>query len=100
MPDYECWCLWDMDDPANIDPETLPISSDLKARLAAWEEAYDATLVRENPAASGFHSEGASKTFNEDGWKLFEELKEELPTIEIFYFDSEKAAAYHEKPSS
>ena len=88
MADYESWSLWDIDDPDNIDPETLPLSDDLKKGLADWEAAYDATLNRSDPASSGFESEAAARKFSETGWALFDQLREELPNVDLVYFDN------------
>ena len=38
MPDYQCWSIWNIDtvegEDCNIDPNTLPISDDLKVKLS------------------------------------------------------------------
>ncbi len=44
MSDYLCWCVWDIVDPNNINPDTLPISNELKRESHNWERAFDATL--------------------------------------------------------
>lgn len=99
MADYGCWCLWDIDDPQNISPETLPLSISLKAALREWELKYDATLDRANPIASGFSSTCAAVAFNEEGWRLWERLRDELPNSNIMYFDNELGQVFRERPS-
>lgn len=99
MTDYECWCLWDLDDPTNIDPETLPLSQSLKSDLGKWERAYSATLNHDDPLASGFPTEADSIEFNEQGWRLWERLKEELPDFQVVYFDNELNMVFDEHPT-
>ncbi len=91
MADYDCWCLWDMDIIENIDPETLPISKNLKQKLQKWEIDYNATLVRDNPIESGFKTDDDFKNFVDIGWRLFEQLCAELPNINFYYFDKSTA---------
>jgi len=55
MPDYECWPLWrDGDEIGNVDPASLPITSDLHDRLVGWAKRFDETLDRDDPVSSGF----------------------------------------------
>lgn len=85
MPDYECYCLWDMDDPHNIDPNSLPVSDVLKSEIEGWENIYDQSLNLSDPMKSGIKPcEMAS--FEEKGQKIFEALKRELPEYCFYYF--------------
>jgi hypothetical protein len=90
MADYECWCLWDMENIDNLDPEKLPISKSLKQSLSLWECEYDATLNRNDPIKSGFKSYESFQTFNTMGNNLFKKLLQELPDSEIFYHPVQK----------
>ncbi|BAV95582.1 hypothetical protein [Lysobacter enzymogenes] len=78
MPDYECFALWDENAVANLDADALPISAQLKARIHRWEDAYDATLDRDDPARSGFASERDLHAFDEEGRALWRCLRQEL----------------------
>ncbi|MDW6092425.1 hypothetical protein SBX64_07690 [Vibrio rhizosphaerae] len=102
MADYECWCLWSVNPsegmPYNIDPKTLPLSKELLNRLSAWEDKFDATLVRDNPIDSGFKTKEEAILFNDEGWKLFDALKNEMPMVEFYYFDNELSELLKEKP--
>ncbi len=71
MADYQCWCLWDMRDPRNINPDTLPISDALKEQLHAWEAAFDKTLDLDDHTNIGFKSDSEYCSFYELGWQLF-----------------------------
>ncbi len=87
MVDYECFPLWDLDEPANLDPTTLPLPPNLCDELVAWARCYDLTLDRANPAASGFRSTGEAESFESQGLRLWAELRQALgPTYEVYYF--------------
>jgi hypothetical protein len=86
MTDYGCWCLWDIENIGNLDPEKLPISKPLKQSLNLWECEYDATLNRNDPIKSGFKSHESLQAFNKVGGNLFKRLLQELPDSEIFYY--------------
>ncbi|MBB4017451.1 MULTISPECIES: hypothetical protein [Chelatococcus] len=89
MADYDCWPLWDLDEIRNVNPETLPLSATLKAALEAWAASYSETLDRDNPVESGFSSKAAAIAFNKEGRRLRDQLKVELPSFQIVYFDNE-----------
>ena len=65
-------------DEYNVDPEKLPISPDLAAELNAWGDDYDATLVLDDPASSGFPDAAAESDFAERGAQLARRLAVEL----------------------
>lgn len=87
MPDYECWCLWDMVGVGNINPELLPISDTLKKDLNAWEIEYDSTLNWDDPIESGFATEDELVAFNNEGLRLLKNLQTELKDTKFFYMD-------------
>lgn len=85
--DYHCSPLWDVDDPDNVDPEDLPLPDDLRARLWAWAETFDAILNHDDPAASAFPSGAAEERFVEEGAALAEAVRAALgPGWEVQYF--------------
>lgn len=88
MADYGCHPLWGTVDPeiGDVDPASLPLSAGLVADLAAWAAAYDATLDRDDPSASGFRSVEAQAGFRAEGVRLAERLTAELgPDFEIVF---------------
>jgi hypothetical protein len=103
MPEFECWCLWNMDtaindEEYNLDPEELPISEELKKKLSNWEDAFDKTLNQDYPPDSGFETEQEAQEFNETGWMLWEQLKKELPYVQFFYHDQKSNQLLSERP--
>ena len=80
MADYQCHPLWDMSpgEYGDVNPDDLPISQNLKARLSAWARAFDATLNMADPVESGFESEEAEAEFKREGYRLAEQLRIEL----------------------
>ncbi|AVY93976.1 hypothetical protein DAI18_07905 [Microvirgula aerodenitrificans] len=83
MADYQCFPLWDASQEGggrNINPDELPISLILKARLNLWALKYDGTLNQEYPPDSGFKNNEEENEFNVEGKSIFENLKKELGT--------------------
>ena len=80
MADYQSFPLWEASPGhvGNIDPASLPISDELKNRLMQWASDFDATLNLDDPAYSGFQSEGTRTEFKRIGNKLGERLAKEL----------------------
>jgi len=80
MADYQCHPLWDMSPGmyGDVDPNTLPISVELKQQLANWARAFDETLDMSDPANSGFKSTEAATAFKATGVQLAEQLQREL----------------------
>jgi hypothetical protein len=80
MADYETFPLWLKlpDGTSNMDPQRLPLSADTRARLASWAAAYDATLNRADPLASGFESAEAEAEFDRAGLELRRTVQDEL----------------------
>jgi len=80
MADYQCHPLWDTSPGVygDVDPNTLPISAELKQQFADWARAFDETLDLEDPANSGFKTAEAKAAFKEQGIQLAERLQREL----------------------
>lgn len=80
MADYQCHPIWDMSPGKyrDVDPDELPISEGLKARLKAWAAKYDETLDIDSPADSGFATAELEEEFKEEGRALVSLLKSEL----------------------
>jgi hypothetical protein len=78
MADYECFALWDEDAVDNLNPDDLLISDHLKLRIHRWENMFDATLDRSNPANSGFSTTNELQRFDEEGIDLWVCIRREL----------------------
>ncbi len=52
MADYDCWPLWEGSDVGNVEPECLPLTTNSRARLAAWQAELDESLDRDDPGHS------------------------------------------------
>lgn len=90
MAEYESFPLWQTDSagPANIDPAELSISSELAHELLDWADAYDRTLNRSDPLASGFSDAAAEDNFYARGEQLARRLAAELGSrYTVEYFD-------------
>ena len=85
MADYHSFALWEpvVGDSGNLDPETLPISNELKAALLRWPEQLDNALNWGDPAGTAW-PEGFWIRFNAEGNDLAIRLRAELgPDFEI-----------------
>lgn len=80
MADYQCHPLWDMSPGmyGDIDPNTLPISTELRQKIADWARFFDESLDIEDPVNSGFNSDEIKAEFKVQGIKLAEQLQQEL----------------------
>lgn len=87
MADYATWPLWRPD--GNVDPATLPISTELQGRLDAWAEAFDATLNPDDPRHARFPTPEAASAWNEQGLALWHDLQRELGSGYVVCYFSE-----------
>ena len=96
IPDYDCHPLWhhQSKEVGNIDPETLGISSSLVRRLNSWQQEYNQTQNREDPIRSGFTEKETEAAFVAVGYKLANDLNQELPSVNIVYYDISKQSEY------
>lgn len=80
MADYQCFPLWACapDEPDNIDPESLPISPELRAALVAWAETFDSALDWNDPGNSPPMSAEDEAAFEAEKRRLAERLRAEL----------------------
>ncbi len=80
MADYQCHPLWGLSPEAygDIDPNTLPISDELKRKIVDWAVTFDEALDIVDPGNSGFKSVEAEVAFKEQGIQLAEQLQKEL----------------------
>lgn len=93
MADYDSYPLWDEDNIDNLNPDDPPISEELKRKIHKWEDHYDSTLNRENPANSGFASDEELRVFEQEGCDLWRQLREELgDTYVVKYFSQESGS--------
>ena len=85
MADHDCFPLWDIGGhtAGDIDPATLPLSPALQADLLAWADSWDATLNRNDPAASGFATPAAEQAFHATAHTLHRRLSAELAGLAI-----------------
>lgn len=72
-----------------MDPQTLTLSQSTKLALRRWTQDYDSTLDAADPTKSGFETPEVAAAFNEEGRRLWDCLRKELPEINIVYFDNE-----------
>ena len=98
MADYECYSFWVATSKGgvrqNVDPASLGLPADLAAEIGAWEDVYEATYARDDPASSGFPDEGAEKAFNMRGLELAHQVTAALgPDWTVRYFDTAAAKA-------
>lgn len=90
MADYAVWPLWDTN--GNVDPESLPISAELQARLDAWAEVFDGTVNRDDPRTARWSSPEDAQRWNEQGVALWHDLQHELgPDYVVCYFSEAQA---------
>lgn len=90
MADYAAWPLWNPD--GNVDPATLPISTELQARLDTWAETFDGTVNRDDPRHPRFASPDARTLWNEQGLALWHDLQHELGSAYVVCYFSEADA--------
>lgn len=90
MADYQCWPLWNIDAPDNIAPQELPLAEQTIGRLLRWSQTFDDTLNWDDPTSSGFQSKVDAAAFEQEGIKLWLQLRLELGSdYEVYYFSDE-----------
>ena len=88
-------------DGSAIDPAALPISDELRERLAAWcVRLFDALTddTTTNMARTPAGRERAwtlIDALDKDGFNVARALKAELPDWTVYYYDAAKVAAEH-----
>jgi len=88
MPDYQCWPLWWVGPQmsGNIDPQSLPLSTETIGKLIAWSQMFDAQLNWDDPGATVWTEEFLHK-FEQEGLQLWGKLSDELGSeFEVLYF--------------
>ncbi len=111
MPDYFCWPLWQIEPKGNnpyaLDDSDLPLSKQLIDDIRVWAQRYDAILNQEYPGWSRFKSQDDEIDFIETGWRLRDRVAQELPDVEVLYFDigwsellAEKYDGYRVNPTT
>lgn len=86
MADYGCFPLGAPD--GNLEYDALSISPELVDDLQRWADEYDAILVWDDPASSGFATQELQDQFVVTGRALARRLAYELgPNFVVVYFD-------------
>jgi hypothetical protein len=89
MPDYYCYPIWyaaGSGEAGDVDPATLPLKPETIKQLIDWAEKYDSILNHEDPASSDFKSKAEADAFEEEGIRLWLQLREELrEDYEVYY---------------
>lgn len=88
MPDYSCWPLWHRDpgEVGNIDPDTLPLSIELRAALLAWSLEFDARLNWDDPGSTIPPAPDVQDAFEQTGRELTARLNAELGSAIRFVY--------------
>lgn len=102
MAEVQCWAIWRIDEPDNIDPYSLPISEQLADEINQWSDRFDAIYKLDQPNFHidiSFPSKQAEDKFYDDGWRLLDRLKEEMPTIDWWYRDLRFEGLHQRRPT-
>ena len=90
-------------DDAFPEPEDLPISADLAARIDRWRTEYDATLDHEYPPWSGFAGVVAAQRWLDEARSITAQLAAELPAsdweVRSSYENVEPEALLYSRPA-
>jgi hypothetical protein len=89
MAEYSAYPLWSLEptSPGPIDPAKLPLQQETLSRLLSWSEKYQAQLNLADPASSNFLQGEERLAFEEEGIRLWLQLRKELsPMYEVEYF--------------
>ena len=88
MAEYGGTVLWGVRaaDIGAVDPDNLPLTTELKIALRAWADTYDNTLNQEYPPDSAFASPAEEEAFEVEGRRLWRELQTQLgPDYKVVY---------------
>lgn len=94
MVDYQCFPLWEESDgdTKNVNPDDLPLASELKSALRNWAASYERTLNQEYPPDSGFINPEQEAAFEAEGKRLWKELRVQLGSeFKVVYFSNREA---------
>jgi hypothetical protein len=83
--DYGCWPIWDEDEPDNVDPASLGLSTELQERLHAWSASFEEGFDWDDPANSPPPSPGWQEAFDTEGRCLAAAIQLELPECAVRY---------------
>lgn len=97
MSDYGCWPLWWMNGDGDIDPHSLPLTSETIKRLIHWSDTFDSILNQDDPASSAWPSKEAYEAFKDEGYRLWLILCRELADIYIVVYQD--GAVVYNDPS-
>lgn len=89
MADYQSYPLWwsGSDQVGNINPATLPLSTETVRRLERWAETFDSWLNLDDPNSDDLPSGQEVQEFRKEGLNLWKALRQELaPDYEVVYW--------------
>jgi hypothetical protein len=100
MPDYQCHPLWGSgpEGPGNVDPSTLPLSDTTVAALNRWAQRFDERLNLEDPPHSREPSAAEVEAFEQEGIRLWKQLRQELASGYEVSYRSEKRGTLFTDP--
>jgi len=88
MADYQSYPLWwaGPHAPGNIDPRILPLKPETVLLLKKWAGIFDSWMDLRDPASSAEPTHEQVTAFEEEGVRLWKQLRAELsPGYEVFY---------------
>lgn len=89
MADYCSEALW-AKDGAGVGPDELPVTDDLKERLAAWQHRFDDECEDYLPECQRTTTFDAV-SFSKEGLAIALAIKEQLPDWTVIYFDEARS---------
>jgi hypothetical protein len=101
MAEIQCWAIWDMDNPDNIDPATLPLPEQLVDRINRWSDKFDALyeLDKKNFHMNiGFASNTDEDAFFDEGWAILQQLQAAMPDTDWWYRDKRLTQPVQSRP--
>lgn len=102
MADYQCYPLWWSGDanPGNIDPSTLPLNHETISELDRWADTFDSWINLEAPSSQDIPSDRQVEAFEQEGIKLWKQLREELSPNYMVIYHSYKLGKLLEHPNA